>query len=196
VLVEQLADVLDAAAKAGVVHRDVQPRNIFLVRSGEGAVDARLLDFGMCRLRGTGPGAAMTQSAAIIGTPGFLAPEQVSDGFGDVGPHTDVFALACIAYLALCGQRAFEARDPAAGAYDVLNHHPAPLRSIVPELPEAIDWVLSLALAKRPVDRYRTAGDFARDLKGAARGALSTSISRRALSLASGDRPQMETLST
>jgi len=195
-VVDQIASVLDAAAGAGVVHRDVQPRNIFLVEKPDGAIDTRLLDFGIARLGVGEHRLELTRAAAVLGTAGYLAPEQVSVNLGEVGPHTDVFALGCVAYFALSGHRAFEARDPAQGSFEVLNHHPLPVRDRVPELPESIDAVLSLALAKRPENRYRTAGDFARDLKAAVNGELSTRVAKRAVAIARGQAAPAETLST
>lgn len=170
-LVDQLATVLDAAVSAGIIHRDVHPRNIFLVGNATDVMDVRLLDFGACRLMDSVLGARAERSAAIVGTPGFLAPEQVSDAYGALGPHTDVFALACVAYFALCGRKPFRSEDAAQGVYEVLNHHPAPIHARLPDLPAAIDCVLAMALAQNPSDRYRSAGEFAADLRAAVTGA-------------------------
>jgi hypothetical protein len=192
----QLADTLDAAAENGIVHRDVKPRNVFLVERGDGQLEARLLDFGISRLQDGALGSGVTHSAAILGTPGYLAPEQVASTFGTVGPHTDVFALGCVVYRALSGQNAFPARDPASAVYEVLNHDPPPIRELSPELPQAVEWVLALALAKHPSDRYARAGELARDLKAAAAGTLPSSVSERARLLLAARRGPVGTLAT
>ena len=179
-IIEQVAAALDAAASIGVVHRDVKPRNIFLVRTGAGAVDARLLDFGLCRLQDAALGLRATRTAALVGTPGYFAPEQAADGFGEVGPATDVFALGAVAYHALTGQRSFPSRQAAAAVYEVLNHHPLAAHAIEPSLPEEVDLVLTLALAKEPKDRYASAGEFARDLRAASDGNLTAAVVERA----------------
>jgi hypothetical protein len=167
-IAEQLTEVLTAAAECGVVHRDVKPRNIFLTKDARGDLEVRLLDFGICRLSDHGETTNLTRSGKIVGTPGFLAPEQISNRFGEIGPHTDVFALGCVVYQCLSGYRPFPARDPARAVYEVLNHHPRPIRELEPDLPEPVEWVLAIALAKRPSERYTCAQEFANDFAAAA----------------------------
>jgi hypothetical protein len=182
-IIEQVAEALDAAASIGVVHRDVKPRNIFLVRARGASVDARLLDFGLCRLHDAALSLRATRTLALVGTPGYFAPEQVAEDFGEVGPKTDVFALGAVAYRALTGERAFPSREAAVAVYEVLNHNPPAARSIEPSLPEAVDLVLALALAKDPEDRYASAGELARDLRAASEGALPEGVAERAQKL-------------
>jgi serine/threonine-protein kinase len=159
-------------------------------------VDARLLDFGLCRLRDDVQGQALTRSAQLIGTAGFLAPEQVASTFGDVGPHTDAFALGCVVYEALSGQRAFPGRDAGTAAYEALHHHPTPIRELRPELPEGIDWVLTIALAKATGHRYGRAGEFARDLEAVVRGTPPRGLAARAVSLLRSRPPSAQTLTS
>jgi serine/threonine-protein kinase len=183
VILEQMATVLDAASDLGIVHRDVKPRNIYLVHHEDGRIDARLLDFGVCRLLDAGLGAPIGRTAALLGTPGYLAPEQIADGFGEIGPHTDVFALGAVAYRALSGKNAFPSKNAATAVYEALNHHPRAMRTLVPELPEAMDAVLCLALAKRPEERYARASEFSADLRAAAAGKLDARVAERASAL-------------
>jgi hypothetical protein len=178
VIVEQIAEALAAAADKSVVHRDVKPRNIFLV--GDRDIDARLLDFGLSRLQDEALDVRASRTGALVGTPGYLAPEQVADGFGPIGAHTDVFALGVVAYRALTGQRAFPSRQPAIAVYEALNHHPAAASTLCPELGAAVDVVLTLALAKPAHQRYASAGDFARDLRAASAGSLPAEVVARA----------------
>ncbi len=159
-LVDRIATALEAAHAAGVVHRDLKPQNIFLL---EGLVPTiRLLDFGVARL--LEEASSLTQSAFILGTPGFLAPEQVRGDAEALGPHTDVFALGAIIYRALTGTMAFPARDTASAVYEALHVMPTPPSRIVPSLPTDVDVVLALALAKDPKERYARPLELARDL--------------------------------
>src|SRR5262249_49874434 len=150
------AAVLDCLAEHGIVHGSLKAGNVFV--SGENAqIRVRLLDHGACAL------------ADVARVRPLLAPEQITTGHGEVGPHTDVFALSCLVYEALSGHPPFSTGSAAVAAYEVLNHHPAPVRAVASELPEAVDWVLTVGLAKRAADRYRRASDLARDLKAAFR---------------------------
>ncbi|MBI4509320.1 MAG: serine/threonine protein kinase [Deltaproteobacteria bacterium] len=186
-LVDQLAMALGAAHGAGVVHRDLKPQNIFI--SGDGV---RLLDFGVSRLQeGT---SALTQTAAVLGTPGYLAPEQVASHLGKISARTDVFALGVVVYRALTGQNAFLSQNAAAAVYEAVNVDPPPPSRLVPGLPIQVDYVLTLALAKRPEDRYAGANELARDLHLAAADSLPEPTCQRAGALGSGTRSTTTTL--
>jgi len=190
-IVDALAAALDAAHDHGIVHRDVKPQNVFLVEGG----GVRLLDFGVARL---GEGIGITQTAAVLGTPGYLAPEQITGSGADLGPHTDVFALGAIVYRALTGQPAFAAKNASAAAFEALNHVPAPPSRLTPEVNADMDAVISLALAKRREERYSRASTFARDLRGAYEGTLPPAVRARATSIAppSGTPPGDATLAS
>lgn len=97
-----------------------------------------------------------------------------------IGAHTDVFALGAIAYRALTGVPAFPSRNPTAAIYEALTLHPPPPTQLQPALPEDVDVVLALALAKRPDERYQRASELARDLEIACAGALPTQVCARA----------------
>lgn len=196
VLVAQIAEALDAAAELGIVHRDVKPRNIFLVGEPGGVVDARLLDFGICRLLDVALAPAAHRTAALLGTPGYLAPEQVAESFGEVGPQTDVFALGAVAYRALTGESAFPSRQPAVAAYEALNHHPAPAHQLRDELTEDVGLVLALALAKDPKQRYGRASELARDLAAAADGRLPPAARERARALVAHHAARSSTITS
>ncbi len=182
-LAAQLADVLDRAAELGIVHRDIEPRNVLLVGKNDG-IDVRLLDFGFSHLRAT----PLSGASAVphVGTPGFQAPEQVATGLGDIGPHTDVFALGAVVYRALSGRDAFPSRKPAAAVYEAMNHHPPALSGVAAELPSQLDAVLALALAKKTDQRYARACEFVRDLRAARDGNLAKETLARAAALSAG----------
>jgi tRNA A-37 threonylcarbamoyl transferase component Bud32 len=189
-LVEKIAGALEAAHAAGVIHRDLKPENVFLLRHGNAAdaVDAadqadavRLLDFGIARFQDA---EGLTLTLEVLGTPGYLTPEQVRGEVNDIGPHTDVFALGAIAYRAMTGKCAFPSRAPAAAVYEALNLTPPRPSMLKPALPEDVDDVIALALAKRWDQRYAHPALFARDLAQAAIGALGEEARLRARALA------------
>lgn len=159
-----VAEALDYAHARGVIHRDVKPGNIFLsdAAGGPGVV---LTDFGIAKQLDA-PG--LTTTGALIGTPDYMAPEQIAGG--PVGPPSDVYALGMLVYRALTGRRAFEG-----SVQDVLLGHlygqPAPPSQVNPALPPELDAVLARATARNPADRYPSAGAFVRDLRLVARGA-------------------------
>jgi DNA-binding NarL/FixJ family response regulator/predicted Ser/Thr protein kinase len=162
-LVADVADALDAAHDRGLVHRDVKPANI-LISSRAGREHCYLADFGLTGMIATP--SSLTQAGAIMGTLDYLAPEQIAGEAVDA--RTDLYSLACVLFESLDGKPPF-ARE---SAFQVLWAHmqdePPTLRSRRPELPEALDAVLTTALAKEPADRFRTCGA----LVAAALGAL------------------------
>lgn len=179
-LVTEIARLLGAAHAAGVVHRDLKPANVFLLEATPGAVglpELRLLDFGVAGLL---DGSELTETAAVIGSPGYLAPEQARGQHDGVGPHSDVFALGAIAYRALTGKNAFPARDAAAALYEAIHLTPTRATALVSALPVDVDAVLALALAKEVRDRYGNPADFAADLARAAAGTLDDATRERA----------------
>lgn len=185
-LVSGIAHLLGAAHGAGVVHRDLKPSNVFLLEGAPGAAglpELRLLDFGVAGLL---DGSELTETAAVIGSPGYLAPEQARGQHEAVGPHSDVFALGAIAYRALTGKNAFPARDAAAALYEAIHLTPTRATALVGALPADVDAVLALALAKEVRDRYASAADFATDLARAAAGTLDDATRARARPLLGG----------
>ena len=156
-LVAQVASALDAAHAAGLVHRDVKPANVLVEPTARGA-HAYLTDFGLAKLasEATGP----TRTGEWMGTLDYAAPEQ-SQG-GRVDARTDVYALGCVLFHLIAGRPPFRRDTDAGTLYAHLNDPPPPLRPVagapIPELDEA----LARALAKRPADRFPSAGDFAR----------------------------------
>jgi serine/threonine-protein kinase len=178
-LVDGVARGLAAAHAAGVVHRDLKPQNLWLhAPPGEPAV-WKILDFGVSKLREGG--GTLTEGGALVGTPGYMAPEQVSAGKADV--RADVFALGAVAYRAITGQPAF-AGDDVQALFDVVYRQPTAPTTLVPELPPDVNRALLLALAKRPEDRLDDPLAFARALEAAAGSGLPKELADRADAIA------------
>ncbi|WP_369145901.1 bifunctional serine/threonine-protein kinase/ABC transporter substrate-binding protein [Streptomyces sp. R44] len=137
----RLADALDGMHAAGLVHRDVKPGNVLLALDGP-----RLIDFGIARVSGA---TALTATDAMIGTPGFLAPEQARiAGAGEVGPAADVFSLGCVLAYALTGRRPFGTGGVAAVVYRTVHEEPD-----LDGLPGPLLPLVEACLAKDAVDR-------------------------------------------
>jgi serine/threonine-protein kinase len=149
-IVEQVGAGLDAAHAAGLVHRDVKPANV-LIASDDGHV--YLTDFGLTLE--VSADTRLTESGAWLGSVNFMAPEQFEAGRVDV--RTDVYALGCLLYTALTGEPPFARRTVAATMRAHLDE-PPPKPSEVGGVPAAFDGVVARAMAKRPEDRYPSAG--------------------------------------
>ena len=157
-LTTQIAGALDAAHARGLVHRDVKPANILLA-SGT-PEHAYLTDFGVAKRTATATD--LTRQGALIGSVDYVPPEQIEGR--DLGPTADVYALGATLFHMLAGRPPHEGDSDAAVLQAHLNDGPPALRDLRPELPELLDAVLARAMARTPADRYRSAGDFAKDL--------------------------------
>jgi hypothetical protein len=166
-LVLQIGSALRAAHRAGVVHRDLKPDNIFLCPSDAGGVvhdRVKILDFGISKIRGSQT--LQTQESVLIGTPQYMSPEQASGKNQEVDQRTDVFALGAIVYEMLSGRPAFSGDSIVAVILDVVQGIPTPLASLMPSLPIEVDRAVSRALAKRADERFAEIGDFVTALTG------------------------------
>jgi tRNA A-37 threonylcarbamoyl transferase component Bud32 len=147
-------DVLDAVAAAhaaGVIHRDIKPPNIFQTRAGRTVV----LDFGVAKLLAADAPVRLTLTGAAVGTPHYMAPEQIQDR--DIGPHTDIYAIGVVLFELLCGRLPFEGADPLDVMKGHLERRPPPPRALRPEIPHAIQNVVLTAMAKEPAKRFASA---------------------------------------
>ena len=167
-VLEQVARALDASHAKGVIHRDVKPGNIFLVRDPEsGQLFVKLLDFGIAKLTDTpDSGALHTMTGMIMGTPAYMSPEQCRAK--DVGPATDAYALGVVAYQMLAGVLPFPADNVAELLVLQQMQRPPALSAYVPAFGPTVDAVLERALHKDAAARYETASAFVRALAGAA----------------------------
>lgn len=164
-MVTQVAAGLSTAQEAGVVHRDVKPQNVFRARYGSVAV-WKVLDFGVSKM---GDVAGTLTHGAIVGTPGYMSPEQARGK--PVDHRSDVFSLAVLAYRALTGRPPFHSSDPLATAYQVVHAMPVRPTDLV-KLEEDVDLALAIGLAKDREHRFRSASSFAAALRDASRGEL------------------------
>lgn len=172
-IARQIADGLAAAHAKGIVHRDLKPENVMLVADGR----AKILDFGLARqtpvdaLEGstttvdtvTAPPIAATFEGAILGTVGYMSPEQASGRSADF--RSDQFSLGLIAYEMLAGRRAFVRATSVETLSAVIREDPVPLSSLRGGIPDAFQRVIARCLAKLPDDRFASTRDLAASLE-------------------------------
>jgi len=152
-----IIDVLHALNYAhgrGVVHRDVKPANIRVSVDGRG----KLMDFGIARLESSN----LTQSGMLIGTPNYMAPEQVTSG--QVSPATDIFSLGVVLYEFLSYRRTFDGDTLHAVLYKIVSEQAPALNTLLTGIPAPLQAIVEKALAKDPKDRYQNAGAMAQEL--------------------------------
>ena len=146
-IVIEVLQGLSYAHERGVIHRDVKPSNVRIASDGS----VKIMDFGIARLQS----ADVTGSGAIVGTPTYMAPEQITNGA--IAPATDIFAVGCLLYELLSYRKPFEGETVHGVLYQVLTTDPKPLRTMAPSIPAALERVVGKALNKVPEERFETA---------------------------------------
>ena len=163
-----IAAGLSAAHAKGITHRDLKPDNLFLTASGV----LKILDFGLARVEHAAGAAedtltiGPTQSGAILGTYGYMSPEQARGA--PAGPASDIFSCGCVLYEAVSGQRAFRGVTPADAITAVLRDSPPPLERTSAQAPAEMSRVIVRCLEKEPASRYASGRELAEALKSAA----------------------------
>lgn len=147
-IAEQLCDGLTAAHAAGVIHRDLKPGNVLI--AGDRTV--KIIDFGIARPLA---GAAMTATNMVVGTPEYMAPEQVRGGLVD--PRTDIYALGAVLYHALTGRPPFAGASPIAVGLAHCQEPVTPPRQLRPDIPPGWEALILRALEKEPARRFQSA---------------------------------------
>jgi serine/threonine-protein kinase len=147
-IMAEVAAGLECAHQNGVVHRDVKPANIMLLRDGS----VKIMDFGIARLL-RNDSARLTQKGYLVGSVAYMSPEQLKDG--DVDALCDIWAYGVIYYELLTGQPPFQSGDPASTMYKILHEEPRSLRSLEPGCPEALERIVLKALSKHRDLRYQ-----------------------------------------
>jgi tetratricopeptide (TPR) repeat protein/tRNA A-37 threonylcarbamoyl transferase component Bud32 len=149
-VLRQLAAALDYAHGQGVIHRDIKPANILVGLDGT----VKIGDFGIARILSS----TMTQTGAVLGTPSYMAPEQIMAR--RIGAAADQFSLAVLAYQMLTGRRPFEGSSTTEVMYQIVHAEPQPVCAANPALPPAVDDVFRRALSKDPDRRYAKCAEF------------------------------------
>ena len=165
-LVETIANAIQYSHELGILHRDLKPSNIMLAADGT----VKVTDFGLAKNFLTSVDdptreAGLTRTGEIVGTPGYMPPEQASGVVSGLGPATDVYSLGAILYDALTGRPPFQAPDALQTILMVLAMEPVSPRTLQPKVPRDLETICLKCLEKSPKRRYPTARELADDLR-------------------------------
>ncbi|MEK6211302.1 MAG: serine/threonine-protein kinase [Pseudomonadota bacterium] len=154
----QVAEGLQYAHERQIIHRDIKPANIMVLHDGL----VKITDFGIARMRNN---EVKTMTGMILGSPKYMSPEQVSGKRADT--RSDIFSLGVVIYEMLTGTSPFVADNIHGVMYQTMNFNPPAPKTLNPDLPEVLNFIVAKALAKNLDDRYQKAKDLAHDLREA-----------------------------
>ena len=180
----QLTTGLARAHGAGIVHRDLKPENVMLTKDGF----VKILDFGLAKIMAAGDaensnlptaGPANTSAGTVMGTAGYMSPEQASGRSADF--RSDQFSCGTIVYEMVTGKRPFQRATAAQTMSAVIQEDPEPIGTLNPKVPAPLRWIVERCLAKEPEARYASTTDLARDIKNIRDHISEASVSRETL---------------
>ena len=158
----QISAGLDATHGVGLVHRDLKPANVMLTADGKRTV---LMDFGLARLTAPSFGEhSITETGAIVGSPIYMAPEQIEDA--EVSAATDIYAFGAVIYEMITGRRPFDGDSPVSLIAQRLHGQPVPPSQRCAGVSELWERTILRCLARDPNERFQSAGDVERALRG------------------------------
>lgn len=160
-LVAQILEGLAVAHERGIVHRDMKPANVFVTRTEHGHDFVKLLDFGISKVRTAAP---VTAPGLAMGTPGYMAPEQIGNAHEADG-RADLFSVAVILYELLTRQKPFSTRSYHEFVLELQTGRARPVRELAPSIPEGLALVVERGLARDPDGRWQSARAFASALR-------------------------------
>ncbi|MFH1487286.1 MAG: serine/threonine-protein kinase, partial [Pseudomonadota bacterium] len=154
-IVGRVAEALDFAHKAEVIHRDVKPANIMLLNNGA----VKVTDFGIAKAISS----SRTKTGVILGTPNYMSPEQIMGQ--KIDQRSDIFSLGVLFYQLLTGETPFHGDNLSALLYQITQVKQPSVRNFNPKIPKVCEQIVDKALAKNPEERFKTAGDLAKFIK-------------------------------
>jgi len=159
-IARQMAEGLSAAHQAGVIHRDIKPENIMITKATD---EVKVMDFGIARLRDVETIARLTQPGVIMGTPAYMAPEQIEGS--EVNEKTDIYAFGVVMYEMLSGDTPFKAPTPSALLIKHVTEQPIPLRKLREDMPLILERLVMQALEKMPERRPKQMAEVVEELQ-------------------------------
>lgn len=157
-LMQTTAEAVQYAHAHGIIHRDLKPRNILLDHDGQ----PHVTDFGLARRQGADQ--HLTVTGQVLGTPGYMPPEQAKNRSHEIGPESDVYSLGALLYMMLTGRPPFQAANYVETLQQVVSADPLPLRAVNPAVPRDLETICLKCLEKDPRGRYASAQELADEL--------------------------------